>query len=381
VLNDFWENKVPGIAKHTREDFGHLKEGHQKKIKDNLLNHLPLEISESDIVIDWGIGSGMIAELLLPCNLYGVDVARDSLDNARAAIGDYHEVYLRDLSDAEHLCDFDVKLLVSVATIQHFPGREYWENILELWQRINPEYIAIQTRYGDSEAEDYYADYYNGLSIGWFSIPGYKPVLRKKNKGNDYAYHIFSRKKKAKTIIVGNSPELLGRNMGDIIDSYPCIIRLNDYQIGGYEKDVGTRECIWGSGMCPDSRVRYRPNMWDIWVFYPNIIKAGYGVSLSRIRGLIDAALVKKFHLVPAEIIEKLNHYTGLHYAGTGLLTIAYCIFVLKIEVDIIGFDSFQKHKGHYYSPEPAKVVAPHEFNKESDVIKQLEDDGYIKSI
>ena len=42
-------------------------------------------------------------------------------------------------------------------------------------------------------------------------------------------------------IVVGNSPRILGKNLGNFIDSYDIVVRINKFQIHGYEKDVGTK--------------------------------------------------------------------------------------------------------------------------------------------
>jgi hypothetical protein len=42
-------------------------------------------------------------------------------------------------------------------------------------------------------------------------------------------------------IVVGNSPKILGKNLGKFIDSHDIVVRINKFQIDGYEKDVGTK--------------------------------------------------------------------------------------------------------------------------------------------
>jgi len=56
-----------------------------------------------------------------------------------------------------------------------------------------------------------------------------------------------------KVIIVSNSPVVLDKELGDKIDSFDTIIRINDFEIDGYEKHVGTRTDIWASCSGPPS--------------------------------------------------------------------------------------------------------------------------------
>lgn len=54
-------------------------------------------------------------------------------------------------------------------------------------------------------------------------------------------------------IIVSNSPIVLDKELGDKIDSFDTVIRINDFEIDGYEKYVGTKTDIWASCSGPPS--------------------------------------------------------------------------------------------------------------------------------
>lgn len=57
---------------------------------------------------------------------------------------------------------------------------------------------------------------------------------------------VFENLIKDKTVaIVGNGPSELGKNCGKEIDSHDVVIRINNYQISGYEKDYGSKTDIW----------------------------------------------------------------------------------------------------------------------------------------
>ena len=50
-----------------------------------------------------------------------------------------------------------------------------------------------------------------------------------------------------KVIVVSNSPVVLEKKLGEKIDKFDIIIRINDFEINGYEKNVGTKTHIYGS--------------------------------------------------------------------------------------------------------------------------------------
>ena len=55
-----------------------------------------------------------------------------------------------------------------------------------------------------------------------------------------YRYVFYNPFWNKNVIIVGNSRELLNKEMGTIIDGHDIVIRLNHFKIGGYEKYTGT---------------------------------------------------------------------------------------------------------------------------------------------
>ena len=49
----------------------------------------------------------------------------------------------------------------------------------------------------------------------------------------------------AGTIIVGNGRSVLGQRAGPAVDRFARVIRFNDFQIGGFEADVGRKVDLW----------------------------------------------------------------------------------------------------------------------------------------
>ena len=52
---------------------------------------------------------------------------------------------------------------------------------------------------------------------------------------------------KSKVIIIGNSPSILNKERGDLIESFDIIIRINKCATKGFEKYIGNRTDIWAT--------------------------------------------------------------------------------------------------------------------------------------
>lgn len=68
-----------------------------------------------------------------------------------------------------------------------------------------------------------------------------------------------------KVIVVSNSPVVLEKKLGEKIDKFDIIIRINDFEINGYEEHVGTKTHIWASYSAPKqhrSHPIYRIAQW-----------------------------------------------------------------------------------------------------------------------
>lgn len=55
--------------------------------------------------------------------------------------------------------------------------------------------------------------------------------------------------KKYDCIVVGNSPSLVGTNLGDVIDSYKTIIRVNMCNVPALYHDTGSKTHIWATSL------------------------------------------------------------------------------------------------------------------------------------
>jgi hypothetical protein len=51
----------------------------------------------------------------------------------------------------------------------------------------------------------------------------------------------------SRVIVIGNSPSVLDHELGEIIDDYDVVIRINRCPTKGYEKNIGSKTDIWAT--------------------------------------------------------------------------------------------------------------------------------------
>jgi len=167
-----------------------------------------------------------------------------------------------------------------------------------------------------------------------------------------------------KTIVVGNGGSLLGRDMGDAIDSYDQVVRFNRCPTKGFEKHVGTKTDVWVISIHGAIGRFAWPNKEP----QPRTILCPPFQSYASLEGL-EREFRTKFELMPIEVAKEVESLFG-GYPSTGLLA----TYLFK-PCTIIGFDHWSS-KNHYGDD----LVNPrsHDSDKERANFCYLETSGYI---
>jgi len=165
-----------------------------------------------------------------------------------------------------------------------------------------------------------------------------------------------------KVIIVGNSPSVLEKEYGQLIDSFDIVIRLNRCVIDGYEKYIGRKINIWATtgttqhykGWVPDNFF----NLDELWT---RTIMSGNPQNL-KLPEPTDAYDIKKYknlikkvmwnkHLEkggPRYFVKYMNRFKAKnhdnHELCTGLLTILTAIKYFK-DITVHGFTFYTEQK------------------------------------
>lgn len=162
-LSQFWGERVPSQWKHyIGTEFDVKIEKYARDIQENLVQHIDFSIIKT--ALDWGCGGGFCAKFLSEyCDIVCLDITRRSLKECRNYLKKHNkkikkEILLKSLED--FYINLELDLIFSASVIQHFPSIEYWNSVVEIWKKINPKMLAIQTRHGD-ENKDNENEYFN----------------------------------------------------------------------------------------------------------------------------------------------------------------------------------------------------------------------------
>ena len=155
-------------------------------------------------------------------------------------------------------------------------------------------------------------------------------------------------------IIIGNGSSILNYEFGDVINNFKEVVRINDFEIEGYEKYIGTKTTIWGRSNSNRTKNRLIDDSISVVIASPHW---NYKNVKDKMR------LYKKSSCVSMKDSWYLQEDLGLMgrcrsasrrrgWPSTGLLIIYYFLKKYKT-IYIHGFDFFKDDKGdsrHYYN-------------------------------
>ena len=153
---------------------------------------------------------------------------------------------------------------------------------------------------------------------------------------------------KNKTIlIIGNGPSILKNKLGDEIDKFQTVARINNYKINNYEKFVGSKTSIWFNGGNQNLRV---PTILPkkIIIFVPFEI---INNNLEKIKARTSHRIglnPSEYELTSQEKMKNYELISKIKRPTTGLNSILWAIENYD-KIIIHGFDYFQTSKEHYY--------------------------------
>uniref|UniRef100_A0A8D0BDP8 Type 2 lactosamine alpha-2,3-sialyltransferase n=2 Tax=Salvator merianae TaxID=96440 RepID=A0A8D0BDP8_SALMN len=211
-------------------------------------------------------------------------------------------------------------------------------------------------------------------------------------------------------VVVGNGGVLRNKSLGERIDSYDVVIRMNNGPVVGYEDDVGRRttfRLFYPESVFSDP-VHYDPNTTAVLVvFKPHDIRWLWDL-LSGQHSIRTYAFWKKpaMHLIykPHQIrildpaITKKTAYDLLHlptrfpkqvrpkHPTTGLIAIAFAFHICS-EVHLAGFKySFDDRNSslHYYGNDTMSLMFQNEYHDiaaEQKFLKELVDQNIVVNL
>jgi hypothetical protein len=154
-------------------------------------------------------------------------------------------------------------------------------------------------------------------------------------------------------IVVGNSASLLFNEFGEKIDSFDVVVRLNSFEIEGYEKHVGTKTTIWARTHGIELAQKDGSKFDEVW------LKPGWDTNYNKeeynFYSKCPVLNWEKTQVFPLKTprIDNLNCTTGFSAICTAMLR-------CKDPITIVGFTFFTGREEdnslphpHYYTTEP----------------------------
>jgi len=163
----------------------------------------------------------------------------------------------------------------------------------------------------------------------------------------------FSQVPKDKSvIIIGNGPSCLDKEQGDKIDDFDIVVRINNYKLEGYKKQLGTKTTYWAVS---DYKINFDKEKYDKidGVLYWDITrrKSRYGWD-----GKEKIIRVPGKYTIRRMMGYGFNNYPKKPWPSTGCGIVGFFIQQGFTDISILGFDSsFQNNYQHYYDNEEEK--------------------------
>ncbi len=190
--------------------------------------------------------------------------------------------------------------------------------------------------------------------------------------------------KDSSILIVGNGPSAAGHELGQEIDNFDQIVRINNFVTQGMETRVGSRTDIWVNGA--NQGLKKRTDIPEkILVMIPPVVLNHKGAAIHpRIEKRLGT---KNYTLLPLQIMSEMEKSCGLDRPTTGFFTI-YFFYLLGLDLTLHGFDFFVGSTAHYFDS-PLKrwlkekrlitKATKHDVNKEKVFVEALIQQGKIK--
>ncbi|XP_061484235.1 type 2 lactosamine alpha-2,3-sialyltransferase isoform X2 [Rhineura floridana] len=213
-----------------------------------------------------------------------------------------------------------------------------------------------------------------------------------------------------KCVVVGNGGILRNKSLGETIDSYDVVIRMNNGPVLGYEEDVGrktTFRLFYPESVFPDT-IHYDPNttavlvvfktpdlkwLWDL-LSGQHLIRTNafwkkpatqmiYKANQIRI---LDPTIIKKTAYEFLHLPTALSKHEKPKHPTTGLIAIAFAFHICS-EVHLAGFKyNFEDRNSslHYYGDDTMSLMIQseyHDISAEQRFLKELVDRSIVVNL
>ena len=180
-------------------------------------------------------------------------------------------------------------------------------------------------------------------------------------------------------LIIANGESILNNDYGEFIDKHPLVARINNYQIKGFEKQIGSKTDIWFNGA--NSKLKLQSAKYsDIIVLMPSQVILKKEVDLN---GHVSKRLKlnkEEYTTVSLSNIQTFENQVGYNRLTTGLYSILWALKNYN-EVIIHGFDFFQESKAHYYDNSLSKLLIKNNIIKKGQKHNNILEKQFVNNL
>ncbi len=149
-----------------------------------------------------------------------------------------------------------------------------------------------------------------------------------------------------KICIIANGESVMNNELGQIIDAFPVVGRINNYSTAGYEKYIGSHTHIWFNGANQNLKKRKKIPA-EVVVFIPVEILKEKGESIHhRIQRRLGVSR-DRYEMPDLRKMMEYERICGVSRPTTGTTSILWAMENFN-EVIIHGYDFFIASKAHY---------------------------------
>lgn len=277
------------------------------------------------------------------------------------------------------------------------PGHQFTEQCVQdkMWEG---KYHVLEKKWNVEKRMMYtknnqYKDIWNKKRILHFIGPKpwekYKGADGNRFLGIEKEWHKYDgfKKDQLRVMVIANGPNIR-KNCGKEIDKFHVVIRVNNFKVKGYEKDVGTKTNYIIMGYCI-------PYCQDLFDYNPGIFHVfcgehnGFTPHVRKRVGQDHADPRFKGCRLPLDKMNCLDEYyfyglrmkvglTGQQRATTGLVAIDWAMNNFPFsDISIMGFNFF-KDGGHHYFDYKTNPNHFHDHGREEFHIQGLIEKGLI---
>lgn len=183
--------------------------------------------------------------------------------------------------------------------------------------------------------------------------------------------------------IIGNGASATRADLGEQINRFDLVVRINNYVTAGHERQLGSKTDIWVNGANQGLQKRkIIPE--NTLVMIPPVVLEEKGDAIHpRIQRRLGSS---NYELVDLKDMQALESWSGLERLTTGLFSILY-FYHAGFELSIHGFDFFVGSKSHYFDSALKRwfkesglirKATKHDITAEKELVERLIDQGAL---